>query len=234
MQNGCCSICILGRSDVAYSRRERRCKLFFFPSVGQENIIKPLENNTPQEGLRASWQQFIANTSVLRKPTVQKLTFAQVLYHSVKGSPPPPPCAHPSGHCQSPWLSDAAVFLETRTSIKQDPSVSTRVLGKQLSFFSLSQLCSNKHERERKNGKRERITVKSTASLWTDTGTLEKSHASFLKHIRRILQKWNGRKTLLPDLKCLPRVMSINNISRSYRYSRYLKGRTILLRSKVC
>lgn len=82
----------------------------------------------------------------------------------------------------------------------------------------------------KKNSERERITVKSTVSLWTDMGTLEKNHASFLK---RILQKWNGRKKLLPDLECLPRVMSINNISRSYRYSRSLKGHTILLRSKV-
>lgn len=138
---------------------------------------------------------------------------------------------HHSGQSQSLWLSDAAVFLEL--SIKQDTPGSRRILAEQLSFFLLSQhLWQQTGEQEERKG--ERITVKSAASPWTDTGTLEESHTSFLKHLRRILQKRNRRKELLPDPECLPWVMSINNISRNYRYSRYLKEHTILLRHKVC
>lgn len=95
---------------------------------------------------------------------------------------------HRSGPRSLLWSSDAAVFLETFPYIMQDTPGARRLFGEQLSFFLLSQ---HLWQQTQENGKRkrERITVKSTVTPWTETGTLEKSHTSFLKRIRHILQK---------------------------------------------
>lgn len=118
-------------------------------------------------------------------------------------------------------------FPEALSYIMWDMPRSGMILREQLSLFLMSQLFGQQTWKKQQSKdtpppkKEKRMTMKSEIALWIETGTLEESNTSFLECIQLILQPFNGREKFLPDPKCLPWVMSINNISRTCRQNSY-------------